>query len=131
MAKDRLHCSLITPEAKVYEDDVDFIAIPAHDGEIGILVDRAALVCQLGSGRMKVRTGTTEQEWFIDGGFAQVLENRVTILTEKAMRPETIDVAEARRALEAARLMPTHDDTALQRRARAENSARARLHMKS
>jgi F-type H+-transporting ATPase subunit epsilon len=129
MPQYRLHCSLITPEAKVFEDDVDFVAIPAHDGEIGILFNRSPLVCQLGAGQMKVRTDHTEQTWFIDAGFAQVVDNRVTILTQKAIKPEQINRDEANRQLEDARLMPTTTDDALRKRARAEASARAKVHL--
>lgn len=129
MSTHKLHCSLVTPEAKVFEDDIDFIAIPAHDGEIGILFDRAPLVCQLGAGRMKIRKGTEEQTWFIDAGFAQVVDNRVIVLTQKALRPEDISRGEAIQALEQAHKMPAKDDAAARRRARAEASARARLRM--
>ncbi|MBI4580360.1 MAG: ATP synthase F1 subunit epsilon [Planctomycetes bacterium] len=131
MARYKLHCSLITPEAKVFEGDVDSVVVPAHDGEIGILLDRAPLVCQLGAGRMKVRTRDAEHVWFVDGGFAQVIDNRVTVLTQKALPPGQIDRAEATRALEEARKMPATDETGYHRRTRAEASARARLRMSS
>lgn len=131
MAKEQLQFSLITPEAKVFQGAVDFVAIPAHDGEIGILPERAPLVVQLGAGRLKVRTGETEQSWFVDAGFAQVVENRVVILTQQAIRTAEIDRAAAERDLEAAKQMPTADDISLKRRARAEASARARLHLKA
>jgi F-type H+-transporting ATPase subunit epsilon len=129
MPKGKLHCSLITPEARVFEGEVEYVSIPAHDGEIGILHNRAPLVCALGSGRMTVRTGATEENWFIDAGFAQVLENRVIVLTQKATRTDQIDRGEAFRQLEQARRMPTKDDTLLRRRARAEDSARAKLRL--
>ena len=125
----QLHCTLITPEAKVFEDDVDFVSIPAHDGEIGLLFNRAPLVCQLGSGRLKIRNGVEEQIWFIDGGFAQVVDNRVTVLTQKALRPADVNRAEASQALGQARHMRATDDAAARRRGRAETSARARLRM--
>ncbi len=129
MALPRLHCSLITPEAKVFEDDVVVVSLPAHDGEIGLLYNRAPLVCELGAGLLKIRAGDKEQIWFVDAGFAQVLDNRVTKLTQRAVAPDKIDREEALHALEEARLLPTNDDAALKRRARAESSARARLHL--
>ena len=129
MAQHQLHLSLITPEAKIFEDDVDFVAIPAHDGEIGILFNRSPLVCQLGSGQMKIRTGETEQTWFVDTGFAQVLDNRVVVLTQKALKPEQISRDDAARQLEDARRLPVTTDDAARKRVRAEASARARLHL--
>ena len=129
MAREQLDFSLITPESKVFEGTVDFVVIPAHDGEVGILPSRAPLVVQLGAGRLKVRTGETEQSWFVDAGFAQVLENRVVVLTQKATPIAQIDRAAAQQDLEQAKHMPATDDTSLKRRERAEASARARLHL--
>jgi F-type H+-transporting ATPase subunit epsilon len=129
MIQHKLHCSLITPEAKVFEDEVDFVCLPAHDGEIGFLVNRAPLVCQLGAGRMKIRQDRQEQSWFIDAGFAQVVDNRVVILTQKAIRSDEINKDEAVHQLEDARKMPASDDDAIRKRSRAEASARAKLRM--
>lgn len=129
MAREQLDFSLITPESKAFEGKVDFVAIPAHDGEIGILPDRAPLVVQLGAGRLKARTGETDRLWFVDAGFAQVLANRVVVLTQKAVPVSEIDRAAATQDLENAKHMPTADDTSLKRRERAEASARARLHL--
>lgn len=129
MIQYKLHCSLITPEAKVFEDEVDFVCLPAHDGEIGFLVNRAPLVCQLGAGRMKIRKDTQEQSWFIDAGFAQVVDNRVVVLTQKAIRQEELNREETSRQLENARTMPATDDDAFRKRSRAEDSARAKLRM--
>lgn len=129
MPQYKLHCSLITPEAKIFEDEVDFVAIPAHDGEIGILLNRAPLVCQLGAGRMKIRNRDQEQVWFVDAGFAQVVDNRVVVLTQKALKPAEISRDEATQQLAGAHKMPTTDDDAFRKRSRAEDSARAKLRM--
>jgi F-type H+-transporting ATPase subunit epsilon len=123
-----LHCSVITPEARVFDGPAESVTIPAHDGEIGILPNRAPLVARLGAGRMHLRAADgTVENWFIDSGFAQVLENRVVVLTQKAVRPEEIDTSRAAEQLAAARAMPAKDDVAFRRKAAAEASARAQL----
>ena len=123
-----LHCSVITPETQIFDGPAEFVVIPAHDGEIGILHDRAPLLAKLGAGRMRVRAvGGGEESWFVDGGFAQVLDNRVVVLTQKAVRPDQIDPAKAAAQLAAARAMPTGDEVAFKRKAVAEASARAQL----
>jgi F-type H+-transporting ATPase subunit epsilon len=129
MARETFHCSVITPEAKAYDGDADFVVIPAHDGEMGILRDRAPLVCQLGAGRLVVRQGNEELTWFIEGGFAQVLDNNVVVLTQKAIKPDQIERAEAERQLQEALHMSATEDVSLRRRTRAQASARARLRM--
>ena len=129
MATDSLQCSVITPEGEVYDGKVDAVTIPAHDGEIGILFHRAPLLCKLGAGRLRVRTGAEETSWFVDAGFCQVLDNKVTVLTQTALNPAELDRAEANRLLDDAREIKATDDVSTRRKAQLETSARARLRM--
>jgi len=129
MATKALHCSVITPEQSVYEGDVDLVVIPAHDGEIGILVDRAPLLCKLGAGQMRVRHGTDERRWFIDTGFAQVIDNTVIVLTQEAIPQKELSVAEAMERLNEARQIEVTDDISARRRAQAEAGARAQMRL--
>ncbi len=131
MARTPLTCSVITPEAKVFEAQVDEVVVPAHDGEVGIRRDRAPLVCLLGAGRLKVRVGEREECWFIDSGFAQVLDNRVVVLTRTAQRPEELSAEEARAALAALPKLAPPDEEGLRRRERLQAAARARIRMAS
>jgi F-type H+-transporting ATPase subunit epsilon len=128
MAKS-FQCSVITPEGSIYDGPADFVAIPAIDGELGILHDRAPLLAKLGAGRLRVVVGTQELLWFIDGGFAQVLENHTIVLTQRALKPTEIDVDQARVSLEQARHTKATDDLALKRKSETEASARAQLRM--
>jgi F-type H+-transporting ATPase subunit epsilon len=85
-------------------------------------------VAKLGAGRLRLRAaGGDEQSWFIDGGFAQVIDNKVVVLTQKALRPDQIDPSKATEQLAAARSLPANDEVALKRKAAAEASARAQL----
>ncbi|MFQ5495843.1 MAG: F0F1 ATP synthase subunit epsilon [Phycisphaerae bacterium] len=78
-------CSVITPEEQVLETTATSVVIPAHDGLIGILRNRAPLLCELGQGTLRIdTTGEGRREVSISGGFAQVLDNEVIVLTEKA-----------------------------------------------
>jgi len=125
-----LNCSVITPEAQVFDGPAEFVVIPAHDGEIGILPGRAPLMAKLGAGLLRLTIpGGGRDIWFIAGGFAQVVGNGVIVLTQRAMRPADIDRGQAAQQLAAARAMPAHDDIALQRKAAAESTARAQLHV--
>lgn len=129
-ASTALRCSVITPESQIFDGAADFVVIPAHDGEIGILPNRAPLLARLGAGQMRLQaTGGGEESWFIDGGFAQVLNNRVIVLTQKAIRPEKLSRAKAAEQLDAARSMPGGDDVAARRKAALEASARAQLRL--
>src|SRR5262245_46694532 len=100
---DTFHCSVITPERAVLETDATFVAFPAWDGEVGILRNRAPLLYKMGIGELRVEAPEGNHVLFVAGGFAQMVENRLTLLTEQAKQIEEIDGAATRRALEAAR----------------------------
>ncbi len=123
------HCTVITPEAQPFDGQVESVVLPAHDGQIGILFNRAPLLCKLGAGRLRLQTEVEEHDWFIDGGFAQVIDNKVTVLTQRALRPQEIPAAEASARLEEALKMPATDDVAARRKSQAIASARAQLRM--
>jgi F-type H+-transporting ATPase subunit epsilon len=106
MAEDKtIRFVVVTPERQVLKEAADFVVIPAHDGEIGVLSDRAPLMCELGIGQMRYQKAGATHRLFIDGGFAQVLQNDVTVLTANAVLAEEITsemVTEAERSVEAA-----------------------------
>jgi F-type H+-transporting ATPase subunit epsilon len=126
MAKvETFHCSVVTPERAVLECEARFVAFPAHDGEMGVLTDRAPLVCKMGIGSLRVQTSDATHVLFVDGGFAQVLNNRLTILTEQARRVEELDAAGVGRALAEALAMKVEDDAGFVARSKAVQRARA------
>lgn len=91
------NCQLITPEAIVLDAEAQSVVLSAHDGQMGILRDRAPLLCKLGIGELRVTTAERTQRFYVDGGFAHVLNNQVTVLTQQALPTEQIDAAQARR----------------------------------
>lgn len=123
------HCSVINPERTVLDTEATFVAFPAHDGEVGILRNRAPLLYKMGAGELRVETPQGNHVLFVAGGFAQMVDNRLTLLTEQAKRLEEIDPAAARRALAEARAMPTMGEKAYAARERAIRSAQAQLHI--
>ena len=129
MAKDTFHCSVITPERAVLETEATFVAFPAHDGEVGILPGRAPLLFKMGIGELRVESPEGNHDFFVDGGFAQMVENRLTLLTEQARAVEEIDRAAAERALAEARNMPMVSDTEFAARQRAVRRAETQIHL--
>lgn len=126
---DTFHCSVITPERAVLETDATFVAFPAHDGEVGILAHRAPLLYKMGIGELRVEAPEGNRRLFVDGGFAQMVDNRLTILTEQARAVEEIDREAARRALEEARSMPSVTDAEFAARQRAMKRAETQLRL--
>lgn len=129
MAESTFQCSVVTPEKAVLDTEAEFVSFPAHDGEIGILPGRSPLLCRLGIGPMRVRTEAGEQTLFIDGGFAQMVDNRLTILTEQAKDPSELDRGAAKEALVAAEATTASDERSFLERQAALERARVQLRM--
>jgi F-type H+-transporting ATPase subunit epsilon len=121
-----LHVALVTPERAVMADTVDFVALPMHDGELGVLPGRAPLIGRLGPGELRVRQGATTRRAYVEGGFAQVRGDIVTVLTPRALKVEEIDAAAATAALEAAHGVATTPQ-AQAAQLKAQERARAQL----
>jgi F-type H+-transporting ATPase subunit epsilon len=120
--------SVVTPERTVLERQASFAALPAWDGEIGILRGRAPLVAKLGPGVLRVRGGEGgEEHLYVDGGFAEMVGDRLTVLTESAHAVAELDRAAAERELAQALAMKAADEKSQAERQRALTRARARL----
>ena len=98
----KLQCVVVTPERTLFDEWVDFVALPLFDGEIGVLPGRAPLIGRLGFGELRTKVATDVHRYFVDGGFAQVRNNVVTVLTQRAIPAAQIDATAAARQLEAA-----------------------------
>ena len=98
-----VQCVIVTPERAVLDEAVDFVALPMYDGELGVLPGRAPLIGRLGFGELRTRRAADTRRYYIDGGFAQVRANVVTVLTPRALRAEEINPAAAAAALEKAK----------------------------
>jgi F-type H+-transporting ATPase subunit epsilon len=122
---DTFHCSVITPERAMLEAEATFVAFPAHDGEVGILAHRAPLLFKMGAGELRVESPQGNQVLFVDGGFAQMVENRLTLLTEVAKRIDEIKPEAVARQFEEAHRMPMKTDAEFKARQRTLRSAQA------
>jgi F-type H+-transporting ATPase subunit epsilon len=125
------HCSVSTPERSALECQAKFVAFPAHDGEMGILTGRSPLVCKMGIGRLRVESPGGDHTFFVSGGFAQVLDNQLTILTQQAIESGDIDRAASERAMVEARAMKITDEVTLNARMNAIKSAAVQLKIAS
>jgi len=91
-------CVIVTPEQQVLDESLNQAILPAHDGLVGILTDRAPLLVKLGQGPLRVDlAGGQTRHFYVEGGVAQMKDNRLTILTNEATPASEID-AEAARA---------------------------------
>jgi F-type H+-transporting ATPase subunit epsilon len=113
-------CVVVTPEQQVLDESCSQVILPAFDGEIGILTDRAPLLAKLGVGVMRVDIqGGQKRSYFIDGGIAQMKDNKLTVLTGEAKLPNELDAETARAEYNEALARKITDDKSFQERERA------------
>jgi F-type H+-transporting ATPase subunit epsilon len=86
-----VRCTVVTPEATVVDTPADFVALPLYDGEAGVAPGRAPLIGRLGYGELRIRVGKAVTRYYVDGGFVQVADNAVSVLTNRAIPSEELD----------------------------------------
>jgi F-type H+-transporting ATPase subunit epsilon len=93
-----LKLEIVTPEATVYSEDVEMVTLPGVEGEMGIFPMHVPLMTQLVSGALAVRKGGQDFFLAVGDGFVEITSERVSILTDMAIKAENIDEAKAEEA---------------------------------
>ena len=127
-----LHCVVITPEQTELDVTAESVTLPLFDGEMGILVGHSPLVGRLGYGSLRVkRPGGEAESYFVEGGFAQVVSNTISVLTDNMTPMAELTADAARDAMRTALDMPTDDPEQIIAREKAVNRARALVRLTS
>lgn len=114
-------CSIVTPAAAVFEGDVTYASFPAWDGQQGMMAGQSPLLTRLGTGSLRLDFPPPDggSRWYlIDGGFAQVQDGGLTLLTESATPAETLSLQDAEAELAEANarvIQGAKDRTAVER----------------
>lgn len=93
MSDRKLYCEVITPEKILYQGDVDMVIAPGTVGELGILPLHMPLVTTLKVGELRLKRDDEQDYIAIDGGYLEVMEDKVTILADAAEYASKMDVA--------------------------------------
>lgn len=122
-----IRCIVVTPEATVLDESSDFVVLPLYDGEVGIGQGRSPLIGRLGYGELRLGRGAGAHRLYVDGGFAQVQDNVVTVLTNRALPAESLNVTAAQAQLDEVRKRPANTPELLALRDRAEAQVRGQI----
>ena len=106
---------------------VDFVALPLYDGELGVLPGRAPLIGKLGFGEMRTQKGGETERFYVEGGFVQVRNDVVTLLTSKAARATELNAQAATALLEKSSHETATTPEAIEERLKTQQKARAQL----
>lgn len=129
----KLHLRIVTPTRSMFEGDVDMVIARSHEGEIAFMAGHIPLTTTLDYGIMKIITGDEVKEASVLGGFVEMADDRVTVLSDIAEWPEEIDEARAKEAKERAerRLKHSTEHVDLRRAELAFRRATVRLEVSS
>jgi F-type H+-transporting ATPase subunit epsilon len=93
---EQLKLEVVTPEKRVLDEKVDSVTVPGLNGEMQLLPGHTPLISQLKSGILSYAQGSASQRLMVSGGFIEINNNRVSVLTEIAETSDEINTALAR-----------------------------------
>jgi F-type H+-transporting ATPase subunit epsilon len=125
----QLQVIVVTPETTVRDQPAEFVALPLYDGEIGIAPGHSPMIGRLGYGELRIRENGRTTRYYVDGGFVEVVNNVVSVLTNRAMPAESLDAAVIAEQLATARARPAHSPELMAIRDRHVTQARAQLRL--
>mgnify|MGYP002637948986 CR=1 FL=1 len=124
-----ISCVVVTPEATVLEESADFVVLPLFDGEMGIAGSHSPMIGRLGYGELRLKSGSSVQRFYVDGGFVEVVGNVVTVLTNQAIPAGEVDTDQSREQLSDAQKLPatTPEQYDIRERRVAQSRAKIRI----
>ncbi len=129
MAKS-FNCKLITPEARLVDADAIYVSVPAHDGLMGILPNRAPFVAKLGLGELTIRHAEGgDRSFLLDGGFGQMVGDTLRILAERATPVEKLVLSDAEAELAEASARTATDPDEMDRITHERQRARLKVRL--
>ena len=96
MSEKKLRLQIITPQKPVLDKQVDFVALPAYNGEMGVLPGHIQYVAKLNYGVLRYIDNGVEEDFAVLGGFAEIAKDTVSVFAEDAALAKEIDEEGAR-----------------------------------
>jgi F-type H+-transporting ATPase subunit epsilon len=97
-----LHLEIVTPEARIFSGDATFVVIPGVEGGLGVLQEHIPLLTQINPGELRITTDEGEMSLAIGEGFVEIRPDRISVLTDMAVKEEDIDEKGVSEAVERA-----------------------------
>src|ERR1700747_2576772 len=104
-----LKLEIVTPEEKIYSEDVDMVTLPGAEGELGVYPNHVPLLTTLKPGELRVLKDGRETFLAVGEGFVEITGDTVSVLTDMALESEKIDTAAAEAAVERAKAAMKED----------------------
>jgi F-type H+-transporting ATPase subunit epsilon len=106
-----LKLEIVTPEEKIYSENVDMVTLPGTEGELGVYPKHVPVLTTLKPGELRVLKDGRETVMAVGEGFVEIKPDGVSVLTDMALESEKIDLAAAEKAVESAQAAMKEDHT--------------------
>ncbi|HVI82329.1 MAG TPA: F0F1 ATP synthase subunit epsilon [Chthoniobacterales bacterium] len=106
-----LKLEIVTPEEKIYSEDVEMVTLPGSEGELGVYPKHVPVLTALKPGELRIVKDGRESAMAIGEGFVEIKADGVSILTDMALQSEKIDIAAAEAAVARAQAAMKEDTT--------------------
>lgn len=103
----QFRCQIVTPSESILDEEVEYVSFPAWDGEIGVMNGTSPFLMNLGTGPMRIDFGSGSRHYLLEGGFAQMQDDTLTLLADDVMPADHIELKDAELELEEANAAAT------------------------
>ncbi|MDR1184733.1 MAG: ATP synthase F1 subunit epsilon [Coriobacteriales bacterium] len=96
-------CDIVTPESLIFSEEVNFVSIPAAEGEFGVFAKRSPIMSTLNNGEIRVKReeGGESLRFAVSGGYVESDGSKVVVLASRAVDVSKVDLDEMRAARDA------------------------------
>ena len=98
----QFRCQIVTPSEAVLDEQVEYVSFPAWDGQCGVMPGSSPFLMNAGSGSLRIEFGNGSRLYLLDGGFARMQDNVLTLLADDIIPADQIELREAEEELAAA-----------------------------
>jgi F-type H+-transporting ATPase subunit epsilon len=123
-----INCIVVTPEDTAVDEQATFVALPLFDGEKGVSVNHAPMIGRLGYGELRLTTTEGKDlRFYVDGGFVQIADNVVSIMTNRAVPAKKLNKDQIEEQIKSATAEIANSPDKLEKRDKTVMQARAQL----
>ena len=98
----QFRCQIVTPSEAVLDEQVEYVSFPAWDGQVGVMSGTSPFLMNAGSGSLRIEFGNGSRLYLLDGGFARMQQDVLTLLADDIIPADQIELADAEEELAAA-----------------------------
>src|SRR4029077_9254948 len=102
---------IVTPEEKIYSEDVNMVTLPGTEGELGVYPNHVPVLTAIKPGELRIVKDGHETAMAVGEGFVEIKGDAVSLLTDMALQSEKIDIEAAEKAVASAQAAMKEDQT--------------------